>query len=64
MKELTLNKWLSKLDMILFGNVEDSYIIVKILNDLRKYVIDSTRKNKESTDHQKTFMITLQFINL
>ena len=53
MNELTLNKCLNKLDMILFGNVEDSYIIVKILNKVRKYVIDSTLKNKEGTDHQK-----------
>ena len=63
MKELTLNKCLNNLDMILFDNVEDSYIIVEILNDVRKYVINSNLKNKESTDQQKTFMITLQFIN-
>ena len=63
MKQLTLNKCLNKLDMILFDNVEDSYINVEYLNDVRKYVINSNLNNKELTDHQKTFMITLQFIN-
>ena len=47
----------------MYGNVEDSFIIVKILNDLRIYIIDSTRENVLNTDREKIFMITLQFIN-
>ena len=46
--------------MILFDNVEDSYIIVEILNDVRKYVINSNLNNKELTDHQKTFEVTVE----
>ena len=65
MRELTLNKCLNGLDKIMYGKVEDDskLIIVKILNDLRIYIIDSTRENVINTDREKIFMITLQFIN-
>ena len=55
MKTITLNKCLTKLDMIMFGNVEDPDIIVEILNDIRKYVINSKDR--------KNVMTILQFIN-
>ena len=63
MRELTLYKCLNKLDTIMYGNVEDSFIIVKILNDIRIYIIDSTRGYVINTNHEKIFTITLQFLN-
>ena len=62
MRELTLNKCLNKLATILFGNVEDSNIIVKILNDVRIYVIGLTRENVVNSNREKIFMVTLKFI--
>ena len=63
MKTITLNKCLSKLDMIMFKNVVDFDIILEILNDVRKYVINSNREYIGESNRGKTVMMVLQFIN-
>ena len=63
MKTKTLNKCLSKIDMIIFNNVMDSDIIVKILDDIRKYVINSNLKIIRDEDQGKPVIMVLQFIN-
>ena len=65
MEQLTLNKCLNKLETIIFCDYEkdeDVYEIRQILNDVRKYIIDSTLvHNKEY--NKRSFMVILEFIN-
>ena len=60
-----LNTTLNKLDEIIFHDCEngiDVNEIIKILNSVRIYIIDSTLEyNKEY--NKRSFMIILQFIN-
>ena len=60
-----LNKCLNKLDTIIFPDYEnrkDVNEIIKILNDVRIYIIDSTLDhNKEY--NERSFMVILEFIN-
>ena len=65
MTEITLNKCLNGLDEIIFHDFEnrkDIFEIIEILNNARKYIIDSTLiHNREY--NQSSFIITLEFIN-
>ena len=65
MTKITLNKCLSKLDTIIFGDI-DSYKngieIREILDDVRKYIIDSTLVHDKEYN-KRSFMIILEFIN-
>ena len=65
MSEIMLNKSLNKLDEIIFHDYEnrkDVNEIIKILNDVRIYIIDSTLEhNKEY--NKRSFMVILEFIN-
>ena len=60
-----LNESLNKLDEIIFHDNEiriDVNKIIKILNDVRIYIIDSTLEhNKEY--NKRSFMVVLEFIN-
>ena len=60
-----LNTTLNKLDEIIFldnESKEDVDEIIKILNDVRIYIIDSTLEhNKEY--NKRSFMVILEFIN-
>ena len=67
MKQLTLNKCLNKLDTIIFCDYEkdgdeDFYEIRQILNDVRKYIINSTLVHNKKYS-KRSFMVILEFIN-
>ena len=65
MKQLTLNKCLSELDTIIFCDYEkdeDVYEIRQILNDVRKYIIDSTLVHNKK-HNKRSFVVILEFIN-
>ena len=65
MEQLTLNKCLNKLDTIIFCGYEkdeDVYEIRQILNDVRKYFIDSTLVHNKKY-HKRSFMVILEFKN-
>ena len=65
MTETTLKKCLNKLDTIIFHdyeNIKDVDEIIKILNDVRTYIIDSTLKHNKMYN-ERSFMIILEFIN-
>ena len=58
-----MNKCLNKLDTIIFSDYEkdedeDLYEIRHILNDVRKYIIDSTLVH-----NKRSFMVILEYIN-
>ena len=64
MTEITLNKCLNKLDSIIFNDIDNyknDLQIREILNDVRKYVINSRKYNKNYD--KKAFMVILEFIN-
>ena len=65
MSEIMLNTTLNKLDEIIFHDYEnrkDLNEIIKILNGVRIYIIDSTLEhNKEY--NKRSFMVILEFIN-
>ena len=64
MTELTLNKCLSKLDTIIFSDIDnykDEWEIRQILDDVRKYIIDSTQHKRKY--NKISFMVILEFIN-
>ena len=64
MTKLTLNKCLSKLDTIIFNDIDndkDEWEIRQILDDVRKYNIDSTKHKKKY--NKRSFMVILEFIN-
>ena len=63
--ELTLKKCLSKLDPIIFGDIDDNkddFEVRQILNDVRKYIVDSTLQDKKKYN-KRSFVIILEFIN-
>ena len=63
MTKISLNKCLSKLDIIMFNDIDDyknGYDIRQILNDVRNYIINSV--DKKIYD-KKSFMVILEFIN-
>ena len=65
MTKTTLNKYLNKLDTIIFQNYEnrkDINEIIEILNDVRIYIIDST-PNRDREINKRSFMVMLEFIN-
>ena len=65
MNELTLNKCLNDIDAIIFSDIDnykDEYEIRQILEDIRKYIIDSTLQHKKKYN-KKSFMVILEFIN-
>ena len=65
MTKLTLNKCLSKLDTIIFSHIDnykDEWEIRQILDDVRKYIIDSTIQHKKKYN-KRSFMVILEFIN-
>ena len=65
MNELSLNKCLNDIDAIIFSDIDnykDEYEIRQILEDIRKYIIDSTIQHKKKYN-KKSFMLILQFIN-
>ena len=65
MNELTLNKCLNDIDAIIFSDIDnykDEYEIRQILEDIRKYIIDSTIQHKKKYN-KRSFMLILEFIN-
>ena len=67
MKQLTLKKFLNKLDTIIYCDYEededeDLYEVRQILNDVRKYIIGSTLVHNEKYN-KRSFMVILEFIN-
>ena len=63
--KLTLNKCLSKLDTIMFSDIDnykDEWEIRLILDDVRKYFIYSTIEHKKKYN-KRSFMVILEFIN-
>ena len=63
MKLITLNKCLSKLDTIIFGDIDnykDGIEIRDILNYVRQYIINSVEDKKYN---KQSFMLILEFIN-
>ena len=65
MTKLTLNKCLSKLDAIVFSdidNLKDEWEIRQILDDVRKYFIYSTIEDMKKYN-KRSFMAILEFIN-
>ena len=63
MTKITLNKCLSKLDSIIFGDIDDykeEIVIRDILNSVRKYLIDSIQYKKYD---KEAFMLIIEFIN-
>ena len=64
MIEITLSKCLSKLDTIIFSDVDNyknELEIRQILNDTRIYIIDSIEDKKKY--NKKSFRLILEFIN-
>ena len=65
MIELTLNKCLSKLDTIIFSDIDNyknELEIRQILEGVRKYIIDSTIQHNKKYN-KRPFMVILEFIN-
>ena len=65
MTELTLNNCLSKLNTIIFGDIDnhkDEWEIRQILEEVRKYIIESTIQHKKKYN-KRSFMVILKFIN-
>ena len=65
MNEITLNKCLNDIDAIIFSDIDnykDEYEIGQILEDIRKYIIDSTVQHKIKYN-ERSFMLILEFIN-
>ena len=63
MKLKTLNKCLSKLDTIIFSDIDnskDGFEIRDILNYAREYIINSVEDKKYN---KQSFMLILEFIN-
>ena len=63
MTKITLNKRLSKLDTIIFNDIDnyiDGFDIRDILNNVRQYIIDSIDKK---VYNKKSFIIILEIIN-
>ena len=65
MTKSTLNKCLSKLDMIFTIIVSGEDVIFSDLEDIRKYVIDSyiEKTEREQERLKDTVKVTIQFIN-
>ena len=65
MTKSTLNKCLSKLDMIFTIIVSGEDVIFSDLEDIRKYVIDSyiEKTEREQQRLKDTVKVTIQFIN-
>ena len=64
MNDLTLNKSLNDIDSIIFNDIDnykDQYEIREILEDVRKYIIDSKEHKKKY--NKRSFMVILEFIN-
>ena len=65
MNEITLNKCLNDIDSIIFSdinNYKDEYEIRQILENIRKYIIDSTIQLKKKYN-KRSFLLILEFIN-
>ena len=64
MTKITLNKCLSKLDSIIFSDIDnykEEIEIRDILNYAREYIIDSIEYNKKY--NKQSFMLIIEFIN-
>ena len=62
MNEITLNKILNDLDKIIFYKEDDNIKIRSILDNARKYLIN-TFKNSDIEDNRLSFITLLKFIN-
>ena len=64
MKLITLNKCLSGLDTIIYHDYkEENNNIRAILNDARKYIIESVKEHSTKEYNKRSFIVILQFIN-
>ena len=62
--KLSLNKCLNELDKIIFHDYKEDIEIRFILDNTRKYIIESIKDDdKQNKYNRRSFIVLLQFIN-